>query len=199
MLAHPHGITPQSVAELLQSFSHGLCFSRVGCAPRSLLAKGLPRHLRPKIPVKSPCYLLFSVVFAADSILYLSFPLGVLHFDALTHTSLCRGQWSCSSRSASRWGGNLLLSVPMSGFCQGLQPCSEKGLEVEGALNFGLLCFLEQNYWELAGMGRCPALVRLCPWFCPGMGLTAAFAVTNVSFLKKHVWRGFRNFKCNFP
>lgn len=53
----------------LQSFGHGLCFSRAGCAPWSLPAKELPRHLRPKIRVKSLCYLLFSVVFAADWIL----------------------------------------------------------------------------------------------------------------------------------
>lgn len=90
-----------SAAELLQSFCHGLCSSRAGCAPRSLLAKGLHRHLRPKIPVKSLCYLLFSVVSAAELILYLFFPLGALHFDASMHTSPCRGQ---QSRSASRAG-----------------------------------------------------------------------------------------------
>lgn len=81
-----------STTELLQSFSHSMCFSRVGCAPQSLLVKGLPRHLKPKIPVKLPCYLLFTVVFAADLILYLIFPLGMLHFDASMHTFPCRGQ-----------------------------------------------------------------------------------------------------------
>lgn len=87
--------------------------------------------------------------------------------------------------------GNLLLLVPMSGFRWGLQPCSGRSLEAEGALSFGLLCFLEQSfYWELAHVGRCPALVRLCLWFCPGMGLTPAFAITDVLFFKKRVEGG---------
>jgi len=70
---HVPAASLHATAELLQSFSHGLRLSRAGCAPRSPPAKGLTRHPRPKIPVKPPCYLLFSVAFAADSILYLFF------------------------------------------------------------------------------------------------------------------------------
>jgi len=123
-----------------------------------------------------------------------------LHFDVSTHTFPCQGRQSCCSGSASGRAGNLLLLVPMSGFRRGLQPCGGKGLEGEGALSCGLLCFLEQNFsWELAGVGRCPALVRLCPWFCPSTGLTVVVAVTDVLFLEKRVQRGVRNFKYNFP
>lgn len=66
VLAHPCGSAPAKLPVRL-------LFSRAGCAPRAPPAQGLPRHLRPKIPVKSPCYLLSSVVFAADAILYLFF------------------------------------------------------------------------------------------------------------------------------
>lgn len=81
---------------------------------------------------------------------------------------------------------------------QGLQPCCGAGLEAERAFSFGLLCFLQQNsHREPAGVRRCPALVRL--WFCPGVRLMAAFAITDVLFLKKCVWRGVRNLRYNFP
>lgn len=154
--AHPRGSAPAKLpARLL--------FSRAGCAPRALPAQGLPRHLRPKIPVKSPCYLLSSVAFAADPILLFIFPLGVLHFDALTRHFPVPGPALLLLPPGLALGWNLLLSVPMSGFCRGLQPCCGTGLEGERALSFGLLCFLKQSsHRELAGVGRCPALVRLC-------------------------------------
>lgn len=75
--APSRGIAPRSTRESLQSFSLSLCVSRLGRAPRaaggrSPQAKGLPRRLRPKIPVKPPGYLLSSVAFATDSVLYFS-------------------------------------------------------------------------------------------------------------------------------
>lgn len=87
---------------------------------------------------------------------------------------------------------SLALGWEPAAFCayvrvlQGLQPCCGAGLEGEGALSFGLLCLLQQSsHRELAGVERCPALVRL--WFCPCVGPMAAFAITDVSFLKKCV------------
>lgn len=144
-------------------------FSRAGCALPSPPAKGLPRHLRPKNPVKSLCYLLFSVVFAADSIPYLFFPLGALHFDASTHISPCQGQQSRSSCSASWLAGNLLLLVPTSGFHWGLQPCcrwerfaGRGGSELWFAVFSGAKLLL----------GACwrGKVSRSCvrPWFCLG-------------------------------
>lgn len=195
-----------SVASLCTAWQTSCKASAMTCAfpgqdvhPGPYQQRSSPGILDQKFHVKSLCYLLFSVVFAAEWILYLFFPLGVLHFDALTHSSPCWGQWSCSSCLASLWAGNLLLLVPTPGFCWGLQPCVEKRFEGEGALSLGLLCFLEQKFhWELANVGRYPTLMRLCPWFCSDMGLMAVFAVTDVLFLKKHVWRGVRNFKYNF-
>lgn len=122
----------------------------------------------------------------------------MLHFDALTQHFPVLGLALLLLPPGLALGWNLLLSVPMSGFCRGLQPCCGTGLEGERALSFGLLCFLKHSsHRELAGVGRCPALVRL--WFCPGVGLMAAFAITDVLFLKKCVWRWVRNLKYNFP
>lgn len=81
--------------------------------------------------MKSPCYLLPSVVFAADPVLYLFFLWERFLWTPWCNNSVCRGRHS-------RWAGNLLLSVPGWG-------SAGAGLEGDRALSFGLLCFLQQS------------------------------------------------------
>lgn len=89
----------------------------------------------------------------------------MFHCDALVQRFPCAGV-SCSSRLASHQAGILLLSVPTSGFAGGYSLAVGQVGRDRGAFELWFAVFSAAELpRELAGVGRCPALVRL--WFCP--------------------------------
>lgn len=130
-------------------------------------SKGTPGCLRPKILVKSPCYLLLSLGFAAYSVLNF-FSSGSIahqhpgeHFDVLWAVVLLL---LLGLVQTERFGG-------LGSNCFGLaedwvSPCHEKSLEGEQALSSGLLCFSEQSFCkEMVSTGHL-VFVRFSQCFC---------------------------------